>query len=102
MWYDECDEQGLLVYHDLQYAQQGHSPDKTATQAAEYRHQIRRLGYHPSIILIDGCNECAVIIGTSTGIYATFSLTIVAEEDKSRAVSSGCSARWYGREAWEE
>lgn len=36
-----------------------------------------------------------MIIGTSTGIYATFSLTIVAEEDKSRAVWPSCpSAGW--------
>jgi len=95
VWYDACDKLGILVYHDLQYAQSGHSPNKTATQADEYRHQIRRLGYHPSIVLIDGCNECAVIIGTPTGIYASFSLAIVAEEDKSRAIWPSCpSAGW--------
>ena len=42
------------------------------TQDTEFRHQIRRLSHHPSIIIWDGCNECTVIIGTPTGIYATF------------------------------
>ena len=27
-FYDECDKQGILVYHDMQYAQQGHAPLK--------------------------------------------------------------------------
>ena len=42
-FYDACDELGLLVYHDLQYAQEGHAPAATATQEAELRHQVRRL-----------------------------------------------------------
>lgn len=41
VWYDECDKQGILVYHDMQYAQQGHSPAATAEQDAELRHQVR-------------------------------------------------------------
>ena len=28
-WYDACDELGVLVYHDMQYAQQGHAPAPT-------------------------------------------------------------------------
>ena len=39
--YDACDEFGVIVYHDMQYAQQGHSPQKTETQALELRHQVR-------------------------------------------------------------
>jgi hypothetical protein len=45
------------IYHDMQYAQEGHSPDNSTTQAAELRHQVRRLSHHPSIVLWDGCNE---------------------------------------------
>ena len=89
-WYDACDEYGVMVYHDMavstiavnpcsaqasesllacpQYAQHGHSPDSTATQDAELRHQIRRLSHHPSIVIYDGCNECRVVIGTPTGM----------------------------------
>ena len=42
-WYDACDEMGIMVYHDMQYAQKGHSPDNTTSQDAELRHQVRRL-----------------------------------------------------------
>lgn len=91
-FYDACDEQGVLVYHDMQYAQGGHSPSNDTTQADELRHQIRRLSHHPSIALWDGCNECHVVIGTDTGIYAWFVLTIVAQEDKSRSIWPSCPA----------
>ena len=56
-FYDACDEYGVLVYHDMQYASTGggvHGPVATPTQAAELRHQIRRLSHHPAIVLWDG------------------------------------------------
>ena len=56
-WYDTCDEMGILVFHDVMYAQQGHAPTADAAQAAELRHNVRRLSHHPSIVLFDGCNE---------------------------------------------
>ena len=31
-WYDACDEFGIMVYHDMQYAQQGHSPQNNPNQ----------------------------------------------------------------------
>ena len=74
----------------MQYAQSGHAPKATPTQAAELRHAIRRLAAHPSIALYDGCNECQVVMGSPTGIYATFVMTIVAQEDASRAVWPSC------------
>lgn len=91
-FYSACDELGILIYHDMQYAQQGHSPSQTDTQAAEFRHQVRRLSSHVSIGLYDGCNECHVVIGTGTGIYATFVLTVVAEEDTSHVIWPSCPA----------
>ena len=95
--YEACDELGIMVYHDMQYAQGGHSPKNDAVQDAELRHQIRRLASHPSIVMWDGCNECRVIIGTPTGIYATFVMTVVAQEDQSRAVWPSCPALgWTG------
>eukprot|EP01065_Artemidia_motanka_P025528 TRINITY_DN30520_c0_g1_i1.p1 TRINITY_DN30520_c0_g1~~TRINITY_DN30520_c0_g1_i1.p1 ORF type:complete len:912 (+),score=270.91 TRINITY_DN30520_c0_g1_i1:48-2783(+) len=94
-FYDTCDEEGIILYHDMQYAQRGHSPAKTSTQAEEFRHQVRRLSHHPSISLWDGCNECHVVIGTSTGIYATFVLTIVAEEDQMRSIWPSCPANGW-------
>jgi beta-mannosidase len=95
-FYDACDKLGVIIYHDMQYAQDGHSPlDGSVSQAAEFRHQIRRLAAHPSIVIIDGCNECHVILGTPTGVYATFVLTIVASEDSSRSIWPSCpSAGW--------
>ena len=71
---------------------QGHSPTECQTQADEFRHQVRRLSHHPSVVIYDGCNECMVVIGTPTGIYATFVLTIVVEEDQSRVVWPSCPA----------
>ena len=91
-WYDACDELGIMVYHDMQYAQHGHSPTANDDQEAELRHIIRRLSAHTSIVVYDGCNECTVIIGTPTGIYATFVMTVVAEEDKSRSIWPSCPA----------
>jgi beta-mannosidase len=86
VWYDTCDELGVLVFHDMMYAQQGHAPTADATQAAELRHNVRRLSHHPSLVLYDGCNECTVDMNASTAIYANFVMTTVAEEDRSRAV----------------
>ena len=67
-FYDACDEFGILIYHDMQYAQEGHSPAVGAPQDPELRYQIRRLSSHPSIAIWDGCNECQVVLNTSTGI----------------------------------
>ena len=88
-FYDACDEYGVLVYHDMQYASTGggaHGPIVTATQEAELRHQIRRLSHHPAIVLWDGNNEIPVNAWQPSGVFATFVMTIVAQEDQSRAV----------------
>jgi beta-mannosidase len=80
---------------DLQYAQLGHSPTNDTTEELELRHQMRRLSHHPSIVIWDGCNECQVVIGTPTGIYATFVLAVVAQEDASRVIWPSCpSSGW--------
>mmetsp|Transcript_32269 Transcript_32269/g.96784 ORF Transcript_32269/g.96784 Transcript_32269/m.96784 type:complete len:140 (-) Transcript_32269:198-617(-) len=71
-FYDACDERGIAVYHDMQYAQNGHSPANATTQEDELRHQARRLSSHPSIVIWDGCNECSVVTDGPTSIYATF------------------------------
>jgi len=58
---------------------------------------VRRLSAHPSIVIWDGCNECRVVMGTSTAVYATFVMTVVAQEDASRAVWPSCPALgWTG------
>ena len=78
-----------------QYAQNGHAPAATAVQAAELRHQVRRLSAHPAIVVWDGCNECQVVMNSSTEIYASFVLKVVAEEDVSRPIWPSCpSVGW--------
>ena len=92
IFYDSCDKLGIMVYHDMQFAQQGHAPKQTPTQEAEFRHQVRRLSHHPSIVIWDGCNECKVDNTGPTSIYAKFLLQVVSEEDRSRSVWPACPA----------
>jgi len=95
-FYDACDEFGILVYHDMQFAQNGHSPlDGSVSQRAEFQHQVRRLSHHASIAIWDGCNECHVILNTSTGVYASFVLQTVVEEDVSRPVWPSCPSNGW-------
>ncbi len=99
-FYDACDDYGVLIYHDMQYAQRGHSPLQNSVQDAELRHQIRRLSHHVSIAMWDGCNECQVIVNTPTGIYATFVMTVVAQEDMSRPIWPSCPSHGWKSGAW--
>ena len=97
-WYEACDALGVMVYHDMQFAQNGHSPAQTPTQEAEFRHQARRLSHHPSIVIWDGCNECRVDNDPgSTAIYADFVLQVMAEEDRSRSVWPACPAAGWAQ-----
>ena len=95
-FYDACDELGVLVLHDIQYAQNGHSPkDGSPSHRAEIQHQMRRLSHHASIAVIDGCNECHVILNTSTGVYATFVMQTVVDEDQSRVAWPSCPSNGW-------
>eukprot|EP00038_Savillea_parva_P004143 m.134586 g.134586 ORF g.134586 m.134586 type:complete len:1103 (-) comp11390_c0_seq3:144-3452(-) len=97
-FYDACDEYGVMVYHDMQYAGTGgasHGPIATSTQAAELRHQIRRLSHHPAIVLWDGANEVVVNPNSSSYIFATFVMTVVAQEDQSRVVWPSSPAKGW-------
>ena len=96
-FYEACDRYGVVLYHDVMYAQGGHSPKETATQAEELRHQVRRVSHHPSVAIWDGCNECHVVLNTSTGIYATFVMKTIVEEDMSHPVWPSCPSNgWSG------
>jgi beta-mannosidase len=86
-FYDACDEEGILLYHDMMFVdEEGHRPVKTDTVEQELRHLVRSLSSHPSIIVWSGCNECDVVMDTPSEIYATFAMTTVAEEDDSRSI----------------
>ena len=91
-FYNACDRMGLLVYHDMMYAQNGHAPLASAAEESELRHTIRRLSSHASIVVWDGCNECQVVMGSPTAVYASFVMSTVAQEDASRAVWPSCPA----------
>lgn len=91
-FYDACDEAGLLLYHDMQYAQGGHSPANTSTQEAELRHQMRRLAPHPSLAMVDFCNECGATSGTP---YVTFVAPVVVSEDPSRPPWPSCPSNGW-------
>jgi hypothetical protein len=51
---------------------------------------IRRLAHRPSIAVWNSCNECS-----ASGLYVSFVMTLVAEEDLSRPIWPGCpSSGW--------
>ena len=61
-FYDACDRLGILILHDMQFAQDGHSPRAgSASQEAEFRFQMRRLSHHPSVAIITGGWERAQV-----------------------------------------
>lgn len=86
-FYDACDEEGILLYHDMMFVDEaGHRPVQTPIVEAEIRHLVRSLSSHPAIAVWNGCNECQVVRGTPSEIYATFVMQTVAEEDDTRSI----------------
>jgi beta-mannosidase len=86
-FYEACDEEGILLYHDMMFVDEaGHRPVETQSVESEIRHLIRSLSSHPSIAVWNGCNECQVVMGTPSEIYATFVMQIVAQEDDTRSI----------------
>ena len=94
-FYETCDELGVLIYHDLMFVEEHHhTPQKLPEQEAEIRFIVRELSSHPSVVLWDGCNECSVEANTETEIYATFVMTIVAQEDNTRVIWPSCPSKY--------
>jgi len=86
-FYDACDEEGILIYHDLMFVDEaGHRPSKTETIIREIRSLVRSLASHPSLLVWSGCNECDVVMGTASEIYATLVMKTVADEDDTRPI----------------
>lgn len=86
-FYDTCDEEGILIYHDMMFVDEdGHRPSVTDTVSKEIRHLVRSLSSHPSLLLWNGCNECSVEMGTPSEIYATFVMETVVDEDDTRPI----------------
>ncbi|MGF1863589.1 beta-mannosidase [Photobacterium profundum] len=65
IFYELCDELGLLVWQDLMFACALYpsTPDFLLDVEAEVRDQVRRLGDHPSLALWCGDNEVIGAIG---------------------------------------
>ena len=83
-FYNAADEAGLLLYHDLMYSSEGKSTHlcaETETQHREIVANVRRLSSHASVAVWAGGNE----IGGS-GIYSSFALSIVRQQDSSRPI----------------
>ena len=81
-FYDAADEAGLLLYHDLMYSSEGQSTHlcaPTETQRREIVANVRRLSSHASVAVWAGGNELG-----GSGVYASFALSAVREQDASR------------------
>ena len=91
-FYDACDEFGIMVEHDMMFTWGSGlvSGASSPTVRAELVYQLERLSHHPSVVILDACNECG-----GGGLYESFVMPTVASVDKSRAVWPSCpSSGW--------
>lgn len=95
VFYDTCDEVGILLYHDMMFAGNGHdiasakqpfSLSTNTTIIEEVTYQVRRLSHHPSIVLYDSANEVIVQKSGPTALYTALVIATIAKEDFSRIV----------------
>ncbi|WP_223169220.1 MULTISPECIES: glycoside hydrolase family 2 protein [Microbacterium] len=58
-FFDECDEQGVLVWQDFLFACAAYSedPELSAEIEAEARDNVGRISKHPSLVVLNGNNE---------------------------------------------
>lgn len=99
VFYDTCDERGILLYHDLQFARgnlpQPLSDTAKASLLAEVAHQSRRLSAHPALILYDSNNEDVVQPTGPSALFSSLIMTALAQEDPSRILwPNSPSAGW--------
>ena len=62
IFYELCDEAGLMIWHDLLFACAFYPGDKAFLDSVEMelRDNIRRLRNHPSIVMWNGNNEVEI------------------------------------------
>jgi predicted amidohydrolase len=111
VFYDACDELGVMIYHDMQFSGshlEWYSQEDFQVARQELQHQIQRLSHHrecgsssravslvcispgagfaaASIALWNGCNECGGG-GLSDPFVESFVMTTVSAFDRSRPV----------------
>jgi beta-mannosidase len=97
VFYDLCDELGVLVWQDFMFACLPYSDDQDADWQSEIEaeavHQVRRLRSHPSLALWCGNNEVAMIAELVIGhgvrpgnqIFTELLPAVVAREDGARS-----------------
>ncbi|XP_013914841.1 PREDICTED: beta-mannosidase [Thamnophis sirtalis] len=66
-FYEICDELGIMIWQDFMFACALYptNQDYLDSVRAEITHQVKRLKYHPSIILWSGNNENEVALSTN-------------------------------------
>ena len=94
VFYDLCNQKGLMVWQEFMFACSLYPRDVNFLRnvGEEIKHQVRRLGHHPSIIMWSGNNEnqdSALLKGTGALVdYATLYDDVVRQtlygEDTSR------------------
>lgn len=58
LFYDLCDQLGIMVWQDFMFASTGYPVDELRDEIiAEAEYQVQRLRNHPSIVIWCGCNE---------------------------------------------
>jgi beta-mannosidase len=87
IFYDTCDELGIMVFQDLMFGQpwMGGScgtPQNTPMQTAEIQYNVRNLASHPSIALWNGGNEWQGALD----VWESFVFPTLVAEDSSRPV----------------
>jgi beta-mannosidase len=95
-FYDAADDAGVLLLHDLMFANNDWAPSASSTVADEVRHNVRRLASHAALASWHGCNECEPHVAFNGNVVG-LALPIVAQEDASRPLwPASPSAGWAG------
>ena len=85
VFYDTCDEMGILLYHDLMFVEeQFHGFENRQEIIREIQYIVRLLSSHPSIVIWNGCNECDIKPHENDSVNEA--MDTVAMEDPTRIV----------------
>jgi len=91
-----CDASGVLLYLDAQYASQAdshHFADPLdPSQTTELTQNIRRVASHPSVAILDACNECQ-----GGGDFLSFVAKQIAFEDPSHPLWPASPSSGFSR-----